>query len=301
MIIDFHTHTFPEKIAERALCSLRSKSHTVSFSDGTAAGLLARDNEAGIDLAVILPVATAPEQVYHVNNRAAEQNRAWAEGERPSKLLSFASIHPEMEDAAGELRRAKKHGFRGVKIHPVYQGADIDSLPFLRILDVCAEEELIVVTHAGWDIGYPDVRGCMPDQIRRAVRTVDPGGKSLKLVAAHMGGWRNWEDVPEMLADTGVYLDTSFATGHFHPLEDGYYDGKDTSMLDVDGFMTLYRAFGPKRILFGTDNPWSDAAESLDFIRMLPFPAKETAMILGENAAVLLGIAKENASVPFLQ
>ena len=301
MVIDFHTHTFPERIAERAVCSLRSKSHTVSFSDGTAAGLLARNKEAGIDLAVILPVATASEQVYHVNNRAAEQNRTWEERGTESKLLSFASIHPGMEDASGELRRVKNHGFKGVKIHPVYQGADIDSLPFLRILDVCTEQELIVVTHAGWDIGFPGVRGCMPDQIRRAVQTVDPGGKSLKLVAAHMGGWRSWEEVPEMLADTGVYLDTSFATGKFHPLEDGYYDGKETGMLDVDGFMTLYRAFGPKRILFGTDNPWSDAAESLDFIRMLPVPAEEKAMLLGENAAALLGITKENAGVPFLQ
>ena len=305
MIIDFHTHTFPEKIAERAVASLRSKSHTVSFSDGTAGGLMERDRAAGIDLAVILPVATNPEQVRHVNDKAAALNREYGQKRMKgsescgthaadtvsfsSGLLSFACIHPEMEDAAAELGRVNELGFKGVKLHPVYQGTDIDSLPFLKILDSCAGLGLTVVTHGGWDIGFPGVRHCMPDQIRRAVRTVDPEGKTLKLVAAHMGGWRIWEEVPELLADTGVYLDTSFSTGQFYPLSDGYYDGKDISMLDTEGFMTLYRAFGPERILFGTDNPWSDAAESLAFIRALPITEEEKGAILGGSARKLLG------------
>ena len=288
MIIDFHTHTFPEKIAERAVASLRSKSHTVSFSDGTAGGLEARDDKAGIDLAVILPVATNPEQVAHVNDKAAALNEEQA-GRKAQKLLSFACIHPAMEDAAWELRRMKKLGFKGIKIHPVYQETSIDSLPFLKILDTCADQGLIAVTHGGWDIGFPGVRHCMPDQIRRAARTVDPEGKTLRLVVAHMGGWRCWEEVPELLADTSVYLDTSFSTGRFYPLNDGYYDGTDVSMLDTDGFMELYRAFGPERILFGTDNPWSDASESLEFIRSLPLTEDEKDMILGKAAEKLLG------------
>ena len=307
MIIDFHTHTFPEKIAERAVASLRSKSHTVSFSDGTAKGLEERNRAAGIDLAVILPVATDPEQVSHVNDRAALLNHTYGQGtvpesespasrasgdaSGPSGLLSFACIHPEMEDTAAELYRIHELGFKGIKLHPVYQGTDIDSLPFLKILDSCAGLGLTVVTHGGWDIGFPGVRHCMPDQIRRAVKTVDPEGKTLKLVAAHMGGWRIWEEVPELLADTGVYLDTSFSTGQFYPLSDGYYDGKDISMLDTEGFMTLYRAFGPERILFGTDNPWSDAAESLAFIRALPISKEEKELVLGGSALKLLGFA----------
>ncbi len=288
MIIDFHTHTFPDKIADRAVASLRSKSHTVSFSNGTAKGLIERDRAAGIDLAVVLPVATGPEQVTHINDKAAETNRRFPE------LLSFACIHPALEDAAKELKRIKELGFKGIKIHPVYQGADIDDPAFLRILDRCAELELIVVTHGGWDIGFPGVEHCQPAQIRRAVRTVDPEGKTLKLVAAHMGGWRIWEEVPEMLADTAVYLDTSFSTGRFYPLAgseyDGYYDGKDTTLLDTEGFMALYKAFGPERILFGTDNPWSDAKESLDFIRALPLSEAEKTKVLGGSAEKLLAL-----------
>ena len=288
MIIDFHTHTFPDKIADRAVASLRGKSHTISFSDGTEAGLSERDRAAGIDLAVVLPVATSPEQVAHINDKAVETNT------KQRGLLSFACIHPALADAAAELKRAKELGLKGVKLHPVYQGTDIDALPFLHILDACAELGLIAVTHAGWDIGFPGVMHCMPEQIRRAVRSVDPEGKTLKFVAAHMGGWRIWEEVPDMLGDTGVYLDTSFSTGRFYPLKgqeyDGYYEGKDTGMLDTDGFMELYRVFGPGRILFGTDNPWSDAPESLDFIRALPVSADEKEQILGKTAEKLLAL-----------
>ena len=35
MIIDFHTHTFPEKIVTQALKQLSGNSHTVPFTDGT--------------------------------------------------------------------------------------------------------------------------------------------------------------------------------------------------------------------------------------------------------------------------
>ena len=306
MIIDFHTHTFPDTIAERAVAGLRAKSHTRSFSDGTAEGLLRRNEAAGIDLAVILPVATSPQQVRHVNDAAAGLNEYYAAaGERAREdhrsdensvcsLLSFGCMHPALEEPGRELALLKSHGFKGIKIHPAYQGENIDSLPFLRIMDLCAEQELTVVTHAGWDIGFPGAEYCMPKRIRRAVRTVDPEGRTLKLVAAHMGGWRCWESVPDLLADTPVYLDTSFSTGQFYPLTgaeyDGYYEGKSTAMLGPEGFMALVRAFGAKRILFGTDNPWSDATESLDFLRRLPLNETELHAILGGNAAELLGL-----------
>ena len=284
MIVDFHTHVFPDRIAEHALLSLQNSSHTLTFSDGTAKGQEERDRKAGIDLAVILPVATSRDQVRSVNDRAVELNRS------TDDLISFGCIHPDMDEPEEELKRIKELGLKGIKIHPVYQGMDIDSEPYLRILEAACELGLIVTTHAGWDIGFPGKDECLPGKIRRAVRAVDPEGKTLKFIAAHMGGWRAWEKVPDMLSDTGVYLDTSFSTGRFYPTDDGYYDGKDTSLLDQDGFMELYRAFGPGRLLFGTDSPWSSAEESLEFIRELPVPEEEKEMVLGGNAAGLLGI-----------
>ena len=48
MIIDIHTHTFPAKIAERALNTLQGNCHTALFSDGTEAGLQKSEENAKI-------------------------------------------------------------------------------------------------------------------------------------------------------------------------------------------------------------------------------------------------------------
>ena len=41
MIIDFHTHTFPDRIASRAIAGMQANSHAAAFGDGTLAGLRA--------------------------------------------------------------------------------------------------------------------------------------------------------------------------------------------------------------------------------------------------------------------
>lgn len=283
MIIDMHTHSFPDKIAAGTIRKLSRHSHTVPFTDGTESGLQETNKTAGIDLAVVLPVATAPQQVEKINRFAAEKNRSC----RESGILSFAAMHPDCPDWRDELQRCAQSGFAGIKIHPVYQETDLDDPRYLRICDLAAELGLAVVTHAGLDVGYPGVVRCSPQMIRHVMREVD----GLTLIAAHMGGWRNWEEVPELLADTGVYLDTAFATGAMHPLDDGHYRPEDLPMLTAEQFMELFRAFGAHRILFGTDRPWSDPAESLAFIRQLPLPEEDKAAILGGNAGRLLGLA----------
>ena len=52
-IIDFHTHTFPEQIAERALARLSQDSGSKPFTGGTVQELQASMREAGVDLSVV--------------------------------------------------------------------------------------------------------------------------------------------------------------------------------------------------------------------------------------------------------
>ena len=61
--------------------------------------------------------------------------------------------------------------------------------------------------HAGVDIGLPEPVHCPPDKARKVLDTLKPG----KLVLAHMGGWKQWEEVYEYLAGEPVYLDTAFS------------------------------------------------------------------------------------------
>lgn len=286
MIIDFHTHTFPDNMAADVVRKLSLVSHTRPFTDGTIGGLKASMVSAGIDRSIILPVATNPRQVCGINHSAAALNDTAGE----SGLWSFGCIHPDYADWRKELSRVAALGLKGIKIHPVYQGVDQDDLRYLRILDRAGELGLIVVTHGGIDIGYPQKDQCSPARIARAVRQVGP----VKLVAAHMGGWKNWEEAEALLADTTVYLDTSFSTGAMVPLDDGHYRPEDLKLLDEERFLKMVRIFGAKRILFGTDSPWSGQRESLDWLRGIALQPSDRDAILGKNAQELLGLTSDH-------
>ena len=282
MIVDIHTHTFPDKIAGRTIEKLQGVSHSAAFSDGTAAGLRASMARAGVDRSVVLPVATHPGQVERVNDASARINETTEE----TGILSLGCIHPDFANWREELERVAALGLRGVKLHPVYQGVDLDDVRYLRILERCGELGLVVITHAGWDIGFPGQVNCSPRMVLRAVKQVGP----VKLVLAHMGGWRCWDEVEELLWDTGVCLDTAFSLGSITPLNDGYYTPEDLPLLDEEGFMALVRKFGPRRVLFGTDSPWDDQAQAIARIRALPLTPEEREAILGGNAVKLLGL-----------
>ena len=231
-MIDFHAHTFPERIAAGAIAKLQQASHSTAFTDGTVAGLRTSMTRAGIDAAVLLPVATNPLKVQHMNDLSIRMNGL-------DGLHWFGCMHPDAEDWHGELARIASAGVKGIKLHPVYQGVDIDDVRMLRILGRAAELGLIVVTHAGADIGFPGVVRCSPQMIRRALKQVD----GVTLVCAHMGGWRNWQEVADALLDTTALLDTAFTLGSIEPI-DSHYAPEELPMLADDDFCALVRAFG---------------------------------------------------------
>ena len=249
MIIDFHTHTFPDQIAASAVARLSDRANIPAYSSGTAGGLLLAERAAGVDRSIILPVATKPEQVHH-------------------------------EDWKQELDRIAARNMRGIKLHPAYQQTDLDDPKYLRILERAGALGLIVVTHAGFDIGFPGCRCCTPEKARNALQEVGP----VTLVLAHMGGWRCWDAVPELLADTTALLDTAFS---LRPAE---AEEGDPQWLSDEAFVNLVRTFGAERILFGTDSPWADPQTELRHIRALPLSDEEKAAILGGNAKRLLRI-----------
>ena len=113
---------------------------------------------------------------------------------------------------------------------------------------------------------------------------------TVRLVLAHMGGWRNWDEVEELLSQAPVYLDTSFSAGEMTPLDDGYYTSEDLPLMGERQFVRMVRTFGAERILFGTDSPWSGQRESLTWIRDTALSADELEAILGANAQKLLGL-----------
>lgn len=280
MIIDFHTHIFPDKISAEVVEKLSSTSKTKYFSDGTLNGLIKSMQNAEINFSVILPVATHTAQVEKINNSAALLNeKFFAQG-----IISFASLHPDFENYRAEISRIKNLGFKGLKVHPVYQDTNLDDKKFLNIFDRAAELDLIVVTHAGLDIGFPGKINCSPRMARNVIETIG----DFKFVLAHMGGWKNWAEVLNILADKKIFLDTSFSTGKIQPRKDFTWRDEDLNLLDEKNFMQFIKVFGADKILFGTDSPWTSQIDSINFIKKIPATDADKNKILGLNAQKLL-------------
>ncbi len=266
-IIDFHTHIFPDKIAAGALHTLSEAGGIPFFTDGTAHGINESMQRAKIGLSINLPVMTSPAQVTKVNDSLL-RNRELHE---QLHILSFAGIHPDFDNYYEELRLRKSQGFAGIKLHPAYQKRDLDDPQYLRIIDAACELELIILTHAGLDIGIPGHDYADVRSILSVIEQMQPE----RFVLAHMGGWNEWDDVEQYLAGAPVYFDTAFSIG-----EHG---------MSAEKFVTLCRKHGTQQILFGSDSPWSDQETYANMMQEMPFTENEMQSILSLNALRLLG------------
>ena len=269
MILDFHTHVFPDRIAEKTIQYLSEKGGIPPFSDGRVEGLLREMEAAGVDLAVNLPVLTAPTQFDSVNRFAEELNALFASKER--RILSFAGIHPQCDEIEEKMAWIKARGFLGVKIHPDYQETYINDERYVRILRAARDHDLIVVTHAGFDVAYPNCSiRCTPTLIRDLIRQVPHS----KLVLAHMGGNTLWDQVLDTLCGEDVYLDTSYVLP---------FIGQDT-------FRSLVKKHGEDKILFGSDSPWNSIPKDVELLRSFGLETSIEEKILSKNGRALLGI-----------
>lgn len=66
MIIDFHTHIFPDKIAGRTLGYLSGIFGASPFAGGTHTGLCDSMKKAGVDVSISLPAVTKVSQVESI-------------------------------------------------------------------------------------------------------------------------------------------------------------------------------------------------------------------------------------------
>lgn len=283
MIIDFHTHTFPEDLAPRAIAKLAASARSLHYLDGTRESLRLSMREAGVDYSILLPVVTRPGQQEEINRIAVETNQRADD----TGLLSFGGIHPENEDYRKILRDLAENGVKGVKIHPVFQRVAIDDIRFQRILDCASENGLIVLTHAGYDIGFPGEDYASVERIEKVLDIVKPE----KFVLAHMGGWQAWDQVEQRIAGRNVWLDTAFSLLPIQPAPGTVRRPEEDPPLSGAQFLGMVRKHGADRVLFGTDSPWSGQKEMIAAIRESGLDAAEQQAVLGGNAAGLLSLS----------
>lgn len=276
MLIDFHTHIFPEKIAAKTLELLAGRSSSRPFTDGMRGGLLSSMKEAGVDISVVLPVVTKPSQFDSINAFAAEVNKT-------PGLISFGGIHPDCENPEEKLDFLAGAGFRGIKLHPDYQGVYIDDDRYIRIIRHAVSLGLCVVLHSGVDVGLPDPVHCPPERAARMLDAVYPDGKIEKplIVFAHSGGYQMTGQVKKYLCGKNVWFDLAYTLGKY----------------DAETSLDIIRAHGADRILFATDSPWSPQPEDAAKLLRLGLTEEEEELIRWKNAAGLLGLTEDELKI----
>lgn len=265
MIIDFHTHMFPDKIAAKTIRHLATICQTEPDNYGTADELIDSSVKAGVDCSVVLPVATKPEQFSTINK--------FASGFQEGTLVSFGSIHPESGQLKSQIREIKSMGLKGIKIHPDYQGTDFNDIRYKRILDFASESDLIVSVHAGFDPLSKDHVHCTPQMALEVIKEVHPP----KLVLAHLGGNQLWDDVENYLVGEDVYFDTAVIFSENFRISD-------------EQFLRIFKNHGKEKILFGTDIPWGSQKKFIDKINELPLSEEEKNYLFEYNAKKLLNL-----------
>ncbi|MBQ0105731.1 MAG: amidohydrolase family protein [Armatimonadetes bacterium] len=262
MRIDFHTHCFLDSLAERAVAKLAKNADIDPFLKGTCEDLSRSTKEAGLDYSLVCPIATKPSQARNINTWATEFP------EKYKNLLCLGTMHPDMEDFREEAKFLKENGIKGIKIHPDYQLAYIDDERYMKMFAALCDYDLFLLTHAGFDVGLPKPRHCTPDRMAKVMKEYP----SLKIIAAHMGGVEEIEDVYKYYIGKNIYLDTCFT--HL------YISGEKLAKMIKD--------HGADRVLFGTDSPWSDQKQQVGYIESLDLTEEEKKLVLGENAKGLL-------------
>jgi len=258
-IIDIHTHAWPDEIAQKAVSALMSQGTLTPFYDGTVAGLIAEMDRCGISTSVLQPVATKPAQVSDIND--------WAASLASERIVPFGAIHPDFENPSAEVARMAALGLRGLKLHPEHQDFAPDERRMAPIYEAAIEHDMTVFFHAGEDELHEGLHGT-PESFAAVL----DGFPKMRMVLAHLGGYRVWNRVAELLVGRDVYLDTAYTLGH---------------LPDAD-FVEIVHAHGPERVLFGSDGPWTDAKAEIAWLRRLPLREGVIDAILSTNAERLL-------------
>lgn len=267
-IIDFHTHAFPDALAQKAMAQLHSELHTelygqgdfTSYLDGRLSSLLASMDKAGIETSVLCCIATRPKQF--------EQILLWCKEIRSSRIVPFPSVHPDDPHAVEKISRIAQEGFKGVKFHPYYQQFDLDDSKMNPIYEALTGNQLITVMHTGFDIGFERIDRAGPKRIINVIKRFP----ELKFITTHLGGWYDWQEVEKYLLGKPVYMDISVSR----------------EFLSEQRFRTMLLNHPQDYILFGTDSPWADQHSEIQAICQLGLPEVLLEKLFYGNAIKLI-------------
>ena len=259
-IIDAHCHIFPRMIAEKATKSIGDFYDIHMQRMGDASTLLEYGLKAGVSKFLVCSTATTARQVRAINDYIAGQCAQHGE------FFGLGSLHPEMEDVAGEVDYIRAQGLHGVKLHPDFQRFNIDAPQAYPIYEALGE--LPVLIHMG-DARYDY---SAPARLARVLKDFP----KLHVIAAHLGGYHRWKDALEILPHRSEFLrfDVSSSLAFIAP----------------DCARRLIHAYGYENCFWGSDFPMWDHTEELRRFFALDLTDAQNRAILSENFKAYFGL-----------
>ncbi len=253
-IIDAHAHIFPEKIAEKAVASIGSFYNMDGMSHcGTTDALLESGSKIGTEKYLVFSTATTAAQVESINRFIH------SECEKHSEFIGLGTMHPDYKDFEKEIDFLKSAGMKGIKLHPDFQKFAVDDEKLWGLYDYLSENNMFVLTHSG-DSRY---NFSNPFRVARMAKMFP----KLIFIAAHFGGWSEWEAAKEELNLPNVYFDTSSTLG---------FGAAKTALKTLDKFDKTH-------FFFGTDFPMWDHEKELKRFLALGLSDKLNEDILYNN------------------
>ena len=258
MIIDFHAHIYPAKIAEKATESIKAFYGITESLNGIPEELIKSGSKIGVGKYIVHSCATKVNQVVSINDYLISEMNAHKE------FVGFGTIQKGFEAFEVEIKRIRAAGIRGIKIHPDFQQFQADDPWMDDVYEVCAAEKMIVLFHAG------DARFDFSGPVR--ISHVLEKHPNLDVVAAHFGGYSEWDASYEYLAGKRVWFDTSSSLWKL-PLSEA---------------KKIMKKQGVEKMLFGSDFPMWDHEGELKRFDTLGLIGNDRDAVLYKNAEDLL-------------
>lgn len=256
-IVDIHAHAFDDKIALKATENLHHYYEISPVSDGRLVHLQESAKNNHIDKLVVCATATKPKQVQMVND--------YISGLVSDRVIGFGTLHCDFDEIDTEIARMKALNLSGIKFHPIFQNFKIDSDKAMQMFEKIGAK-LPVLIH----IGDKNKDSATPKRLANVMKELP----QITFIAAHLGGYAEWEDAKQYLIGKNIYIDTSSSVRFLPPSE----------------AVSIIRAHGVDKVLFGTDYPLSNHQFEFQCLDKLHLEKDEYEKIYWENAYKLLNL-----------
>ena len=279
MIIDSHTHIFPEWLRDQRD---RYLERDATFAEmygspkakmATAEDLVRAMDEDGVDMSVAMGIGWSdPGLAREANDYLIDSVSRY-----PGRITGFAGVSPAWGDAAArEVERCAQGGLRGIgELHPDSQGFDLsDRRTMAPLVEAVQGRGLILVAHSSEPVGhsYAGKGDTTPEVLWSFIQSFP----EVTLVCAHWGGGLPFYALMPEVAEglTNVYFDTAASPFLYTPRV----------------FEAVASLVGADRILLGSDYPLVRSRRLLSQVRKSSLSEAEKEALIGGNAAALLNI-----------